>query len=147
MREIKFRGKRSDNGEWVECGTLIHLSGTDEQFFYMPKIGDNAHIGTDKTGNVVCIPECNFYRIVPETVGQYTGQDAIGNVPIFEGDIVWNDEEDERAVISWDKDESKFVIEYEGWFADFSNTYGFELEVIGNIHDNPELIGGNGNDT
>lgn len=139
MREILFRGQTRRYGEkvrmngekvpshWVYGGVL---QGT----------GDFSIIyGYD---NPELKGEIQKYTVYTDTLGQYTGQDAIGNVPIFEGDIVWDDEEDERAVIYWDRDESKFVIEYEGWVADFSNTYGFELDVVGNIHDNPEMIGG-----
>ena len=50
--------------------------------------------------------------------------------------------EDENAIIEWDEETARFIISFDVWVADFDNYYGKELEVIGNIYDNPELLGG-----
>ena len=49
--------------------------------------------------------------------------------------------EDENAIIEWDEETARFIIHYDGWIADFDNYYGYELEVIGNVYDNKNLLG------
>lgn len=113
MRQIIFRGKRVDNGEWIEG---------NYEYYHKPEkyIISNPYTGETK-------------GVIPETVGQYTGlTDKNGN-KIFEGDIVYN------GVF---KAQIEFI---NGHFSPFGGDTFFadECEVIGNIHDNPELIGGN----
>jgi uncharacterized phage protein (TIGR01671 family) len=73
---------------------------------------------------------------------QYTGfHDRFGN-EIYENDIVYVLSEDENAIIEWDEQTAKFIIHFDGWIADFSNYYGKELEIMGDIYNNPELLGG-----
>ena len=60
---------------------------------------------------------------------------------IFEGDIVYVKCEDENAVVEWDKESARIVIMLNGWFTDFDCYSGKDLEVIGNIHDNKDLLG------
>lgn len=59
---------------------------------------------------------------------------------IYEGDIVYVICEDENAVIEWEEDSAKFSIKFDDWIADFDCYYGKDLEVIGNIYENPELL-------
>lgn len=116
-REILFRGKRIDNGEWVE-GMYLYIKGHT-----YPSIFDMAGFS---------------HIIITKTVGQFTGLlDKNGN-KIFEGDIV--------------KYENKiYEIKYLEKYARFapSNKHSVfmvcafnHLEVVGNIHDNPELLKG-----
>lgn len=73
---------------------------------------------------------------------QYTGfHDRFGN-EIYESDIVYVLSEDENAIIEWDEQTARFIIHFDGWIADFNNYYGKELEIMGNIYNNPELLGG-----
>jgi hypothetical protein len=117
MRKIEFRGKRTDNGEWVYGGFTPDAIGH-------PRI-------TVKDGDGLLFPE-----VVPKTLGQYTGNNDKNGVNIFEGDIVL----DSRGC--------RTVVEYvNGGFHSCDDAYSIGyyapmLLVIGNIHDNPELLRG-----
>lgn len=131
MREILFRGKRKDNGEWVE-GFLFQ---TKEHTYiaYTEQFDDDLFLS----------PKNIFIEVIPETVGQFTGLTANGT-KIFEGDIVEGQdygEEDGYGVVTWD--DGAFWVGNNhvcGTFCD--NYYGYEFEVIGNIHDKKELLEG-----
>ena len=146
MREICFRGKRTDNGEWVE-GCLIKVDWRNKPTTYsiMP---------TRPTA-------CN-YVVDPETVGQYTGLTDKNGVRIFEGDILRgfeypfcsniNGEFNYFAEIVWFDDSSAFGIytfknpksnvrgisEGNTDYLEYFNAD--KWEVIGNIHDNSEIL-------
>lgn len=128
MREILFRGKRTDNGEWVE-GYYSNLGGNHPRI-----LKDNIFIG--KRGMVL---ELENIKVLPETVGQYTGLTDKNGKKIFEGDIV-------RAFTRFSEIYVSPVAYHDGtfWFKNWSWTkflFKFEkIEVIGNIHDNPELL-------
>ena len=130
MREILFRGKRVDNGEWVE-GNL-----------FIPDYPDKPTeicIGT----NVVRIT----YEVIPETVGQYTGLTDKNGVKIFEGDIVTGYFNHEKIVgYIFYGGNAQFFIQRDGIYGIGLDNSDCWLEVIANIHDNPELLeGGEGN--
>ena len=125
MREILFRGKRIDNGEWVEGSLLAWPDGSAEICYDNPENDDE------------------FLKsiVYPETVGQYTGLTDKNGKKIFEGDIVdIIPENEEVGIIEWADDEAMFMLNSDGWYANFDNYYSSDVEVIGNIHDNPELL-------
>lgn len=126
MREILFRGKRADNGEWIE-GELIHS---------IYKINDTC------VGKFGC--DLGFYQVIPETVGQYTGLTDKNGTKIFEGDIVdFNIRGDDESygVVKYSAEETEFYLAYDNLTLGLGrNNYSWELEVIGNTHDNPELL-------
>lgn len=123
------------NNEWI-CGGSVHQ--TD---FYGDKV-DRWFIidGTDTHDNDIGEP----IRVIPETIGQYTGLTDKNGVKIFEGDIVQYSGEKHIVVF-----ETRSKTGYFGIKIDHLETWGFCLsvpaglmEVIGNIHDNPELTKG-----
>ena len=130
MREILFRGKRTDNSEWIE-GYYCNLGGNHPRV-----LKENIFIG--KIGRVL---EFKNIDVIPETVGQYTGLTDKNGVKIFEGDIV-------KAFIRYGTQHTKAITHRSGvfWFGnwnwvEFIDRFQF-AEVIGNIYDNPELLKG-----
>lgn len=125
--EVLFRGKRTDNGEWVE-GDLIHNPwGVYIQVVEEIKGGYNRHI----------------YKIRPETIGQYSGVPDMDGKPIFENDIAryYAMAFPVTGQIIFDTDKAAFIFKLsEGTISLSEHLY---LEIIGNIHDNPELLKGN----
>ena len=124
MRKILFRGKRIDTGEWVQ--------GYPCRYGWIGKEKD--YIIPDYTSALYTA------EVDPETIGQYTGLTDMNGNKIFEGDIVWNDYEEERGVVQWDNDMAKFIITFSTFTVDFDSIYGGELEIIGNVYDTPELL-------
>lgn len=126
MREIKFRGKTA-NGEWV-YGSLVYSENVEPAIYF--EVGK----GSVKT--------FDFVFIKPETVGQYTGLKDKNGKKIFEGDIVHIDNYDEGWDSVVDFKGGAFAIDVEGRDYDYTAIGWTEYEavVIGNIHDNPELL-------
>ena len=151
MREILFRGKRIDNGEWVE-GYFFKTPLTDEATGSEPNEGWFFLTGKPRYCISTVDSGCVF-EIDPATVGQYTGlKDNNGN-KIFEGDILqWDDEENFHSVMKYGEMKADEEESYFGWHIEcIENGCGGVfiiddlnyMQVIGNIHDNPELMGGN----
>ncbi len=122
-REISFRGKSKSTGEWV-FGNL----------FDKDNIG-RTHIGTT-------VRMC--FDIDPETVGQYTGMTDKNGTKIFEGDIVRHIDTTRHVVevvnseVYFDTEMLEFGVRYSNEL--FHCKFNNEFEVIGNIHDNKELL-------
>ena len=133
MREILFRGKRVDNGEWVN-GYFIKAN---HHWHEHDVHEDWIAVYTIQNGGWFTVR--GKYAVVPETIGQYTGlTDKNGN-KIFEGDILKGMGGLHRvyfdislACFEWAKINGN-------WHESFS-VFADEYEIIGNIHDNPELL-------
>ena len=122
-REILFRGKRVDTGEWVE-GSLI---------------GNDVIVG-----KIVEFEEDYFctefwYKVDTETVGQFTVMTDKKGKKLFEGDVYSMGEKNILYVVIFDKSQfigkqvgNRSLAGLEYWKSD--------IEIIGNIHDNPELL-------
>lgn len=119
MRQIIFRGKRVDNGEWV-YGYLVSKKYILQE--YRVEYG--------------YILPYNRFEVIPETVGQYTGINDIDDCKIFEKDIV-TDKDGEIFLIMFSKNGYFVAINDDYW--EFVNDLD-EIKVIGNIHDNGELL-------
>ena len=146
MREIKFRGKRVDNGEWT-YGDYIEV--TQKNHNILPKV----KILNVKDNDTISI-KYDLERIEFKTLGQYTGLKDKNGVEIYEGDICHIKNEPPWHPI----DEINEVIFKDGVFYcgyrfcsinDIQRQNGFVLqdvfdiaEVIGNIHENPKLLKG-----
>lgn len=134
MREILFRGKRTDNCEWAygaptkdNHGEMVMVKSTFECDEY-----------NCRGANCLYVDE--------NTVGQYTGLTDKNGTRIFEGDILrWAYHPEEDVIIEWHDGRFKFRKRNK------PKDYGYEslccvqntvdyLKVIGNIHDNPEML-------
>ena len=141
MREILFRGKRLQGGDWVEG------------YFFKSDINKRAResgkatlIFTPDCDTFITVPEChNSFMVVSDTVGQYTGLKDKNGKRIFEGDVakVLQGKDKDIAYVGFEN--GAFMLYpktgniyertlWESWYNDW------DVEVIGNITDNPELL-------
>lgn len=129
MREILFRGKFGN--EWKYGFLSIEPQGLviKEQY-------------KNNTSNV--------WHIDADTVGQYTNMLDKNGRKIFEGDIIdflYRSDNDDYGIVQYDVDETEFGFVYNSIFEELGRYYRpKDIEVIGNIYDNPELLKGENND-
>lgn len=140
MREILFRGKRVDNGEWAD-GCLVF-----DKMFYGKPCEHSYIVNHEHPSGCFCGDIC--IEVIPETVGQYTGLTDKNGKRIFEGDIIKiPDDYDTYGMNAGEVYEvyfgfggfrlkPKYRKNARGYFLEDSG----EVEVIGNIHDIPELL-------
>lgn len=139
MREILFRGKRVDNGKWIE--------GSLSTEYYK------------ECGCVMVSPTSDdCFKVDPETVGQYTGLTDKNGKQIFEGDILGAKHPKQMKAVpclvkygEYKDEDGLSDCRYLGFCLQALGKYcsiltplsdGIEYEVIGNIYDNPELLEG-----
>lgn len=131
MREILFKAKRIGDDEWVEG-------------YYQKKhnfLGNEEHLIFHEDSHTVW----EYTKIVPETLCQFTGLCDKNGKRIWESDVVWlvYDGEEHIYQIVWDNSELDFKATNgeENYGTNFEYLLCCEeIEVIGNIFDNPELL-------
>lgn len=130
MRTIKFRGRKINSGQWL-YGDLMH----------------------DNVGGSYIYPidAENLYKenaVIPDTVGQFTGLLDKNGKEIYEGDIIGCHHPEIKHLIFYNEKQGRFMAALNGDIEnDFIGVCGIDdrrwmasKEVIGNIHDNPELL-------
>ena len=124
MREFLLRGKRTDNGEWI----------TDSETYI--RDGDGIWLSDDNL---------NVVTVIPETVGQYTGLTDKNGTKIFEGDIV-SLRKCNELIYKVVYDNFRFELHNKNDTACYvlSIYKSKDFEIIGNIHDNPDILKGGG---
>lgn len=131
MREILFRGQRVVNKKWVEGYLFKQFNNSAGKDDYYIRRGD-----TD-------------YLVIPETVGQFTGLTDKNGKKIFEGDI--HEHNNERWYVRFSNFyDAELEDNFYGWHCvdnkgrayGFNGTESLYMNIIGNIHDNPELLKG-----
>ena len=127
MREIIFKAKRKDNGEWVE-GLLWKKKYDSNKIFIscFPDKDDNEEV----------------FVVEPDTICQYTGLTDKNGRKIWENDIVVIPVENGYFLVEWSDTEARWQMnnEEDAFIVDFDNYWSYQVEVIGNVFDNSELL-------
>lgn len=117
-----FRGKRKDNGEWIQG--------------YLYGIWERRYILWGMTNDIP-----NMVEVDPETVCQCTAMPDKNKKLVFEHDIVWDSDERAFYEIIWNQEDMCWNVEdADGHKSEFEECYGSTIEVNGNRFDNPELL-------
>ena len=143
-----YRGLRVDNGEWVH-GWYVEIDG--QPYIYESLEGFSAYT-LNSTRRTFVFAD-NFIEVIPETVGQPTGLKDKTGVEMYEGDGVRGRCTVQKhrmynpfvGIVKWNEQYSQFYIAGKDRDGDliappFDIVVLAELEVIGNIHQNPELL-------
>ena len=138
MREILFRGKRVDNGEFA-YGYVGVFKGTTQ--IYVPFTEEEEK---ENEGHIFSVIGGLWHTVIPETVSQFTGLTDKNDKKIFEGDIVEHHIQGNilvnRGVVNWDEKSARWAYQLNTMNPCFALYNPSAFEVIGNIHDNPELL-------
>lgn len=162
MRENIFRGKREDNGEWIESQSVLRFVNGK---VCIPKSHGESTYYENEAGNIVLV-KAELYSVIPETVGQYIGLTDKYGKKIFEGDIcrLTNRNKTIVFIVRYGMFKPTLLYAYAeecgqdltnpiiGTYAESLTNKGEQMVltdysyqfmvVIGNVHDNPELLKG-----
>ena len=135
-REILFRGKKNENGEWVYGRGLQQCKdelGNEIVAIFTDVVKSEKYIKKEGRYTLYYAP------VKAETLGQYTGLKDKNGVKIFEGDIISIGDPNIKYIIMWRND--GFCAKQIGASSYIGLTYwASDIEVLGNVIDNPELI-------
>ena len=141
MRKILFRGKSIMRGEWI-YGYLNQHRGNIRYDCDCEPIADGCYYINDWQAKIDTGMYGQDYKVDPSTIGQFTGLTDRNVVKIFEGDIVRYGDTIHRVVFEQRNGTAYFGLVYAacetlpfGHYQDLK-----QIEVIGNIYDNPELL-------
>ena len=128
-REILFKAKRIDNGEWVE-GYYVYC----RKRHYILQVLNKA-IGFDER-------EYEWVEVDPDTICQYTGLTDKNGKKIWENDIL-RIGENAKLMVSWHHFKASWVLSKKGWM--YNHFFGEsvepeDVEAVGNIFDNADLL-------
>ena len=128
-REILFKAKRIDNGEWVE-GYYVYCR---KRHYILPVL--NKAIGFDER-------EDEWVEVNPDTLCQYTGLTDKNGKKIWENDIL-RIGENAKLMVSWHHFKASWVLSKKGWM--YNHFFGEsvepeDVEAVGNIFDNADLL-------
>lgn len=129
MREILFKAKRKDNGEWIE-GYYVYC----RKRHYILQVLNKA-IGFDER-------EYEWVEVDPDTICQYTGLTDKNGKKIWENDIL-RIGENAKLMVSWHHFKASWVLSKKGWM--YNHFFGEsvepeDVEAVGNIFDNADLL-------
>lgn len=147
-REIIFKAKRKDNGEWVEgCLIIDYVSGQ----YFIHQNGNSVN-ESPKIGEEGCLRFLAF-EIDPDTICQYTGITDKNDQKIWENDIVTITLEcddylipSETGIVEYSYGQHELKVKAPDGQEAYSNLINklsespFEIEKLGNFFDNPELL-------
>jgi uncharacterized phage protein (TIGR01671 family) len=149
MREILFKAKRKDNGEWVEGFYVCNRYSIG--FAKEPAIYENHYVYTKRIDGEKWFKTIQV-EVIPETLGQFTGLTDKNGKNIFEGDIV-KTKFGRLCVVEWRSTQCFCGFDFTVCICNANNKtkapsafdlyFPENLEIIGNIHDNKELLGEN----
>lgn len=132
MRDINFRGRDRTNHKWY-CGSLYARKGSPYTIIFVPDSEDT----------------CVQYPVDPDTVGQFTGLYDKTGTGIYEGDIVAT-KYGRLCVVHWFESPQHCGFDLKPWPdidnlrvppGDAYDLYSSKnLEIVGNIHDNPDML-------
>lgn len=157
MREILFRAKRKDNGEWVEgyysqlpkisLGATIITNGDlcaedVSDYIIVNKCKQHSNFSN---GHPLAVIEGEYYEIDPDTLCPYIGQNDKNDQKIHEGDIciirtASIDEDDGYFIVRFDMNTLRFVLIGDDLQVDFGMISGSDCEVVGNVFETLELV-------
>lgn len=142
MREILFRGKRLDNGEWV-YGDLVHVENKSYISYYYESPLSTFINELIEYVDMSMVGVAPFIEVDLTTIGQYTGLTDKNGKKIFEGDIVVVplSGKPAKGIVEYFKtDICGFAVITQPQYSNYVLQKNYAYEVIGNIHDNPELL-------
>lgn len=137
MREILFRGKRIDSGEWIE-GQFLKRDGC----YIAPEVNSYMVLGGRGKGRRLQFGD--FYGVIPKTLGQFTGRVDKNNRRIFENHIIKLCDAGHSffGEIKYSEKSASYWVENDRLecYAELGNIKSEFMEIVGTVEDNPELL-------